>query len=98
MEWNNCSGKIVHDAYGRIKEIMLSGELPPLNTMVSVKTCQVNTFEKRVSQYDTYFLSELSRKHVIAKWHIFEWAIIEPHLVLGDPLPGKPFNWIKHGQ
>jgi hypothetical protein len=49
-------------------------QLPPLNTMVLVKT---RTRSKETHYWETHFETELIRRHVLLKWRVTHWRLAE---------------------
>lgn len=78
MNWKSGGGILIRNAKDEIIGMKTFGELPPIRTKVLVRTRQDRTIDKTVSVWKTHFESELIRFHVLCKWHVFEWTVIEP--------------------
>lgn len=78
--WIKGGGRLkeVTNAAGKITNIIpeVFGEMPPIRTKILVKTFQKKT--GLWSVWCTHFESDLIRSHVLIKWNITEWALLEP--------------------
>ncbi len=84
MNWNSGGGILVRNAKDEIIDMKTFGDLPPIRTKILVRTKQDRTLDKRVSIVKTHFDSELIRFHVLCKWHVFEWSLMDPLQEVGE--------------
>ena len=78
MIWKSGRGILIRNERDEIIDMKTFGELPPIRTKVLVRIRQDRTVDKQVSVWKTHFESDLIRFHVLCKWNVFEWAIVEP--------------------
>ena len=75
--------------------IEITFELPPLGKMVEVKTLS-RTGD--IHYWETYFETPLIRQHVLIKWHVTHWKLINPpdnepkrHQEINSKYGGAPY-------
>ncbi len=78
----------------KVKDIVIVGELPPIETKIIVRCRQERTVEKEIHERETYFLSEFARNIICLRWHIVEWKFTEPKQVMAEGVVGSWFKWV----